>query len=200
MKTDFALKTIPIGKSEYVQVDERLRAFHKYYDGHIETEVLQTDTCIDQLSGKQAERYVVVARVYPYSFDMEADEHTRSRFYSGSASEISTQGFINKTSALENCETSAIGRALGIMGIGLDNGVASYQEVKQAKKLQEQAMARSTDYSRVDKKVNTAVKMKLISNEQKIEYMKKRSEGMLIIDLLEMEKRLDKMITESEGK
>lgn len=200
MKTDFTLKTIPIGKSEYVQVDERLRAFHKYYDGHIETEVLQTDTCIDQLSGKQAERYVVVARVYPYSFDMEADEHTRSRFYSGSASEISTQGFINKTSALENCETSAIGRALGIMGIGLDNGVASYQEVKQAKKSQEQAMARSTDYSRVDKKVNTAVKLKLISNEQKIEYMKKRSEGMLIIDLLEMEKRLDKMITESEGK
>ena len=200
MKTDFALKTIPIGKSEYVQVDERLRAFHKYYDGHIETEVLQTDTCIDQLSGKQAERYVVVARVYPYSFDMEADEHTRSRFYSGSASEISTQGFINKTSALENCETSAIGRALGIMGIGLDNGVASYQEVQQAKKSQEQAMARSTDYSRVDKKVNTAVKLKLISNEQKIEYMKKRSEGMLIIDLLEMEKRLDKMITESEGK
>jgi len=200
MKTDFALKTIPIGKSEYVQVDERLRAFHKYYDGHIETEVLERDTCKDQLSGKQAERYVVVARVYPYSFDMEADEHTRSRFYSGSASEISTQGFINKTSALENCETSAIGRALGIMGIGLDNGVASYQEVKQAKKAQDQAMARSTDYSRVDKKVNTAVKLKLISNEQKIEYMKKRSEGMLIIDLLEMEKRLDKMITESEGK
>ena len=200
MKTDFALKTIPIGKSEYVQVDERLRAFHKYYDGHIETEVLQTDTCIDQLSGKQAERYVVVARVYPYSFDMEADEHTRSRFYSGSASEISTQGFINKTSALENCETSAIGRALGIMGIGLDNGVASYQEVKQAKKAQDQAMARSTDYGRVDKKVNTAVKHELITNEQKIEYMKKRSEGMLLVDLLEMEKRLDSMLKESEGK
>ena len=200
MKTDFALKTIPIGKSEYVQVDERLRAFHKYYDGHIETEVLQTDTCIDQLSGKQAERYVVVARVYPYSFDMEADEHTRSRFYSGSASEISTQGFINKTSALENCETSAIGRALGIMGIGLDNGVASYQEVQQAKKSQEQAMARPTDYKKVDKKVNDAVKLGLISNEQKIDYMKKRSDGMLTIDLLELEKRLDKMLNEIEGK
>ena len=196
MKTDFVLKTIPIKDKDYVTVDERLRAFHKYYYGHIETEVLERDTCIDQLSGKQAERYVVVARVYPYSFDMEADEHTRSRFYSGSASEISTQGFINKTSALENCETSAIGRALGIMGIGLDNGVASYQEVKQAKKSQEQAMARSTDYKRVDKKVNNALSFDLITNDQKLEYMKKRSEGMLLVDLLEMEKRLDNIIIE----
>ena len=196
MKTDFVLKTIPIKDKDYVPVDERLKAFHKYYYGHIETEVLERDTCIDQLSGKQAERYVVVARVYPYSFDMEADEHTRSRFYSGSASEISTQGFINKTSALENCETSAIGRALGIMGIGLDNGVASYQEVKQAKKSQEQAMARSTDYKRVDKKVNNALSFDLITNDQKLEYMKKRSEGMLLVDLLEMEKRLDNIIIE----
>ena len=200
MKTDFALKTIPIGKSEYVQVDERLRAFHKYYDGHIETEVLQTDTCIDQLSGKQSERYVVVARVYPYSFDMEADEHTRSRFYSGSASEISTQGFINKTSALENCETSAIGRALGIMGIGLDNGVASAQEVIQAKKAQDQAMGRSSDFKRVVEKAELALKKGLITKQQNIEFLKKRSEGMLLIDLLEMEKRLDNMLKESEGK
>tara|TARA_Y100001938_G_scaffold127379_1_gene180197 strand:- start:83 stop:676 length:594 start_codon:yes stop_codon:yes gene_type:complete len=197
MKTDFVLKTIPIKDKDYVPVDERLRAFHKYYYGHIETEVLERDTCIDQLSGKQAERYVVVARVYPYSFDMEADEHTRSRFYSGSASEISTQGFINKTSALENCETSAIGRALGIMGIGLDNGVASYQEVKQAKKSQEQAMARSTDYKRVDEKVNIAVKSKLISKDKHLAYKKLRGEGMLRVDLVEMEQRIDKLL---EGK
>tara|TARA_R100001510_G_scaffold57437_1_gene65486 strand:- start:1145 stop:1738 length:594 start_codon:yes stop_codon:yes gene_type:complete len=197
MKTDFVLKTIPIKDKDYVPVDERLKAFHKYYDGHIETEVLERDTCVDQLSGKQADRYVVVARVYPYSFDMEADEHTRSRFYSGSASEISTQGFINKTSALENCETSAIGRALGIMGIGLDNGVASYQEVKQAVKSKEQAMARSTDYTRVDKKVNKALELKLISKAKHISYKKLRSEGMLLVDLVEMEKRIDKML---EGK
>ncbi len=200
MKTDFQLKTILIKDKEYVPVDERLKAFHKYYDGHIETEVLQTDTCIDQLSGKQSERYVVVARVYPYSFDMEADEHTRSRFYSGSASEISTQGFINKTSALENCETSAIGRALGIMGIGLDNGVASAQEVIQAKKAQDQAMGRSSDFKRVVEKAELALKKGLITKQQNIEFLKKRSEGMLLIDLLEMEKRLDNMLKESEGK
>ena len=200
MKTDFALKTILIKDKEYVPVDERLLAFHKYYDGHIETEVLERDTCVDQLSGKQSERYVVVARVYPYSFDMEADEHTRSRFYSGSASEISTQGFIKKTSALENCETSAIGRALGIMGIGLDNGVASATEVLRATKAQEQAMGRSSDFKRVVEKAELALKKGLITKQQNIEFLKKRSEGMLLIDLLEMEKRLDSMLKESEGK
>jgi len=192
------LKTIEIKGKEYVPVDERLRAFHKLFNGHIETEVLERDTCIDQLSGKQTERYVVVARVYPYSFEQDVDEFTRSKFFSGSASELAVQGFINKTSALENCETSAIGRALGIMGIGLDNGIASAQEVLQAIKSQDQAMARPTDYKKVDKKVNDALKLGLISNEQKAEYMKKRSDGMLLVDLLEMEKRLDKMTNDSE--
>ena len=131
---------------------------------------------------------------------MEADEHTRSRFYSGSASEISTQGFINKTSALENCETSAIGRALGIMGIGLDNGVASATEVLRATKAQEQAMGRSSDFKRVVEKAELALKKGLITKQQNIEFLKKRSEGMLLIDLLEMEKRLDSMLKESEGK
>mgnify|MGYP003137052206 FL=1 len=190
------LKTIQIKGKDYVPVDERLRAFHKLFNGHIETEILERDTCIDQLTGKQTERYVVVARVYPYSLEQDVDEFTRSKFFSGSASELAVQGFINKTSALENCETSAIGRALGIMGIGLDNGIASAQEVLQAIKTQEQSMARSTDYKRVDKKVNNALSFDFITNDQKLEYMKKRSEGMLLVDLLEMEKRLDDMIIE----
>ena len=38
---------------------------------------------------------------------------------------------------MENCETSAIGRALGILGIGIAGGeVASYEEVLRAKKQQ----------------------------------------------------------------
>ena len=40
--------------------------------------------------------------------------------------------FINKTSYIENCETSAVGRALGFLGIGIDGSVASADEVKTA--------------------------------------------------------------------
>lgn len=44
---------------------------------------------------------------------------------------------VNETSHVENCETSAIGRALGILGIGIAGGeVASYEEVLRAKKQQ----------------------------------------------------------------
>ena len=48
----------------------------------------------------------------------------------GHASEIIGAGHINRTSALENCETSAVGRALGNMGIGLTGGVATADEIK----------------------------------------------------------------------
>ena len=45
--------------------------------------------------------------------------------------------FINKTSALENSETSAVGRALGMYGIGIDTSIASAEEVGNAVKQQE---------------------------------------------------------------
>ena len=37
---------------------------------------------------------------------------------------------VNKTSHLENCETSAIGRALASLGIGIESSYATYDEVK----------------------------------------------------------------------
>ena len=63
----------------------------------------------------------------------------RNVIATGYAEENRTASQINRTSALENCETSAVGRALGNAGIGLDNGFASYEEVANAKKQQEDA-------------------------------------------------------------
>ena len=50
----------------------------------------------------------------------------------GLAEEVKGSSFINKTSYVENCETSAWGRALANFGIGLDTSVASADEVKNA--------------------------------------------------------------------
>jgi len=47
----------------------------------------------------------------------------------GFAQEEKGNSFINKTSYLENCETSAWGRALGNLGIGIDESIASAEEV-----------------------------------------------------------------------
>jgi hypothetical protein len=41
----------------------------------------------------------------------------------GTAYEKESSSFINKTSFIENCETSAWGRALGNLGIGIDNSI-----------------------------------------------------------------------------
>jgi len=50
----------------------------------------------------------------------------------GFASEKDGSSFINKTSYIENCETSSVGRALGNLGIGVDTSVASFEEVANA--------------------------------------------------------------------
>ena len=50
----------------------------------------------------------------------------------GFAQEKENSSFINKTSYIENCETSAIGRALGMCGYGVDVSVASAEEVQNA--------------------------------------------------------------------
>jgi hypothetical protein len=48
---------------------------------------------------------------------------------------------INKTSYVENCETSAIGRALAMLGIGIDTSIASANEVSDAIAKQEEDSA-----------------------------------------------------------
>lgn len=48
----------------------------------------------------------------------------------GWAWESVSNGYINKFSAVENCETSAIGRALANLGYGTDGAYASYEEMQ----------------------------------------------------------------------
>lgn len=50
----------------------------------------------------------------------------------GMAQEKESSSYINKTSFIENCETSAVGRALGMLGIGSDEQMASAEEVANA--------------------------------------------------------------------
>ena len=50
----------------------------------------------------------------------------------GTAYEKENSTIINKTSYIENCETSAVGRALGMAGFGIDTSVASAEEVQNA--------------------------------------------------------------------
>jgi len=111
------LKTIDIQGKEYVQVSERIKYFNENYkEGSISTEIKK----IDENS------VLIKAIVIP---DVKENG---VRVFTGHAFEKSSGSYINKTSHIENAETSAVGRALGMMGIGIDACVASYEEVSTA--------------------------------------------------------------------
>lgn len=97
----------------YETVEERLEKYWKENpDGRIETELIEAS----------AGRFIVMARI----FRTEAD----SRYWtSGLAFENITERGVNATSALENCETSAIGRALANAGYATKGKRASRSEM-----------------------------------------------------------------------
>lgn len=114
------LKTIDIKGKDYVLVNDRLAYFREAYKGYsLETEVVFLD-----------ENYCVLKAVIK-------DDKERV-VATGLAREVNGSTFINKTSYVENCETSAWGRALGNLGIGIDTSVASYEEVANAIEQQKQ--------------------------------------------------------------
>lgn len=102
---------------EYMEVKDRITFFRKNYeDGQIITTMLPSGDgmCIFKVE-------VFIGGV------LKATGHAYEK-------EGSTQ--VNTTSYVENCETSAVGRALGILGIGIDGSVASAEEVANAIKQQ----------------------------------------------------------------
>ena len=115
------MNKIQIHGKDYVMVKDRIIFFNENFpNGSITTESKATDNS-----------FIFKAKVTP-------DVENPSRYFTGHAEEIIGSSQINKTSALENCETSAIGRALGCMGIGVEESFASADEIKNAKYQQNQ--------------------------------------------------------------
>lgn len=105
--------------NDYVQVHERITAFRKEFpDGCIETSV----------SFPTADTVFVEARIYT------SPDATRPAGM-GHAEEVRGQGHINRTSAVENCETSAVGRALAMMGYEVKRGMASREEMQKVERM-----------------------------------------------------------------
>lgn len=117
------IKTTNIKGKQYAEVHERIKHFRgepNYASLGINTEVLEWD--------KDKEEIVIRATIYDTSSDIGGI------LASGIAHERrdDKQSFVNKTSYVENAETSAIGRALACMGIGIEDAYASAFEVANA--------------------------------------------------------------------
>lgn len=107
------LKTIDIHGKQYVPVAERIRLLS---EGN-EVYSIETDY-----------EYFAERKMWVVKATLSYKEST----YTGLAQEIETEKGINSTSALENAETSAVGRACAMAGIGIIDSIASADEVKKA--------------------------------------------------------------------
>ena len=87
----------------------------------------------------------------------------------GTAYEKESSSFINKTSYIENCETSAVGRALGMCGFGIDVSVASAEEVENA--ILQQDADKKISKTQVDALYNL-IKNKGVENDEVIATLK----------------------------
>tara|TARA_Y100000310_G_scaffold114971_1_gene113512 strand:+ start:1743 stop:2300 length:558 start_codon:yes stop_codon:yes gene_type:complete len=127
------MKKTRIKGKDYVMVDERIRVFwEKYPHGRITTERIDS---IDSISGY----YCFKATAWPDPDDMpewyatgHADEYRDDK-----------KSMVNISNACENGETSAVGRALGMLGILVEGSVASAEEVKNA--IDKQSSANKAD-------------------------------------------------------
>lgn len=113
-KVNAELVTTPIKNKQYAEVKERVKAFRKLFPmGRIQTDIVSVD-----------ENAVTMKATVYAGGDMVLS--------TGYAQEVRTSSAINRTSYIENCETSAVGRALGFVGIGIDAAIASAEEVNGA--------------------------------------------------------------------
>ena len=116
--------TTDIKGKEYAEVNQRIKAFRMVYPtGAIKTEIISLENGV-----------CVIKATAGYNNEGRFDGD-RTEFVvlgEGTAYEKEGSTFINKTSYIENCETSAVGRALGMCGFGIDTSVASFEEVQTA--------------------------------------------------------------------
>ena len=112
----YKFKTTNIRGKQYVEVNERIKFFRQEdkYDGwgiHTDINMLDGEQCLCKCTITNGDGEVIAQ---------------------GHAHEVRGSSNINKTSYIENCETSAVGRALAMLGIGIDTSIASANEVTEA--------------------------------------------------------------------
>ena len=146
--SNYKFKTTNIRGKQYVEVNERIKYLRqedslKDYSILTEFPVLDSEMCLCKCTIATPQGKVIAT---------------------GHAHEERGSSNINKTSYVENCETSAVGRALAMLGIGIDSSIASANEVSDAiakqdskptaKKTATKPSASTEETSIMDKAVN----------------------------------------------
>lgn len=171
------LTTIDLKGKKYAQVNQRVKAFRINFPNW---------RLITKLVEASENRVIILASVLDPDGNLVA---------TGYAEEFRNSSNVNKTSALENGETSAIGRALGNLGIGIDDAYASADELVNALKGQEKATLEQVEFLRanLDKQTKEAIKK---SNIKTIDKLTRSQAAQLISKMKDAEEDKDAEIKE----
>ncbi len=154
--SNYKFKTTNIRGKQYVEVNERIKFFRqeeKYNLWGIRTDfpLIDSEQCLCKCTITDADGDVIAQ---------------------GHAHEVRGSSNINKTSYVENCETSAVGRALAMLGIGIDTSIASANEVTEAIAKQEE-MVNNPHVQKLSKKLDAPVENIM---DKAVSYIKTQSD------------------------
>ena len=153
-KANSMVSTTSIKGKSYTEVNQRIKAFRMVYpDGFILT----------RINSHENGMIVFTASV---GFYENGEAFTIG---TGTAYEKEGSTQINRTSYIENCETSAVGRALGMAGFGIDTSVASKEEVEQAIAQQEadkgKTMIENAENAKIDQAKIDVLAKKIVDDD-----------------------------------
>ena len=112
-KANELIATINLKGKEYAEVNQRVKAFRFLYP---------EGTILTKMEHYDGETVIFSATAY----------NGAEVLSKGTAWEKFGTSNVNRFSALENAETSAVGRCLGFLGLGIDTSIASAEEIQNA--------------------------------------------------------------------
>ena len=151
-------RTGEVTRNEYAEVHQRIKAFRNVFpEGFITSEMISNDG--------DAGNHVCVFKA---SVGFYAEDGSARVLGTGWAFEKEAATFINQTSYIEVSDTSAVGRALGMAGFGIDYGVASAEEVQNAMAQQKQPEAKEEPKKATPKQIEVLMKVYTGANLDKL--------------------------------
>ena len=157
VKAQQGLKTLPVKGKEYVMVHERVKAFRKLYpEGSIETNI------------EHLEEGMIICKT------IVRNEEGRI-LATGLAYEREESSMVNRTSFIENCQTSSVGRAMALLGIGIDVSIASAEEMERATAYEPIGATKAKALEARCKRMN--INIKALMEQYKVENLEDLTEG-----------------------
>lgn len=174
-KANETISTTNIKGKEYAEVNQRIKAFRMVYPtGSIITDLVELENGICTIKATVKDGDNILGTGY--------------------AQEKEASSYINKTSYIENCETSAVGRALGMCGFGIDTSVCSAEELMNALNNQEPTKKEKVSEYITEKQIAQLTELYRDNQEQLKKFLKKHNvENIVQLKRLDAQAQIDRI-------